>query len=71
MAQYLFLRKEVHEYLQACQDLLNGESGAYDQFILASQTLATQNDKYTDGELTLVQQMLNRLSKVRRIPPLA
>jgi hypothetical protein len=65
MAQYLFIRKEVHEYLLACQALLNEESGAYDQFILASQALATKNGKYTDGELTLIQEMLDRVSQAR------
>ena len=65
MAQYLFIRKEIHEYLLACQALLKGESGAYDQFILASQALAIKNDKYTDGEMGLIQEMLNRVREAR------
>jgi hypothetical protein len=65
MAQYLFIRKEVHEFLLACQALLKAESGAYDQFILASQALTLKNEKYTEGEMTLIQETLNRVRQAR------
>ena len=57
------VRKEVSDYLFACESLLNREAGAHDKFILASEILRRRDRKLTDAERTLVQRMISRVAE--------
>ena len=57
-----FIRIEVRNYLQACVNLVAGNDGSHDEFMVASQHLHAKAGKYTDDEMILVQEMLYRVS---------
>ena len=56
------IRPEVHQYLDACTNLLARKPVSHEQFMRASQLLQQKNGKFTDEELVLVQEMLRRIS---------
>ena len=57
-----FIRNEVRDYLQACVNLVSGNDGSHDEFMVASQSLQAKTGRYTDDEMILVQEMLYRVS---------
>ena len=57
-----FIRIEVRDYLQACVNLVSGNHGSHNEFMVASQHLQAKAGKYTDDEMILLQEMLYRVS---------
>jgi hypothetical protein len=57
------LRPVVQEYVRACEALVNGRRGSYDDFMTASDKLIHRSDDpLNEDERDQVQQMLNHLS---------
>lgn len=61
--QHPSIRAVVLEYVRACDALLNGETGSYDEFMTTSDKLIhREDDPLNEEETEQVQQMLHRLS---------
>jgi len=56
------IRSVVRQYLLACENLLGGD-GARAQFTKACKNLERKGDTYTSEELTVMGDMLRRVSK--------
>ena len=56
------IRPEVRHYVKACENLLEGLEGSQDQFMDASMALQKKRGLYTDEELALVKDILERVS---------
>src|SRR5262245_12858447 len=56
-------RPEVRYYLRACENLIAGIEGAHEEFMVASVAMERKSGLYTVVELTVVQNMLHRVSE--------
>jgi hypothetical protein len=56
------VRTEVHNYLQACVNLLMRAQRSRHEFMLASRTIQAKTGEYTVHEMILIQEMLHRVS---------
>ena len=56
------IQHEVWQYLLASMSLLAGKKDSHGEFMLTSQSLQHKKGKYTDEELTLMNEIMHRVS---------
>jgi hypothetical protein len=60
-AELTTIRPEVRHYLKACENLLERLEGSHDQFTDASMALQKKKGLYTNEEIALVKDILERV----------